>query len=79
MINQVIHGDCFDVLMNIPDGSIDAVITDPPYKYLNHKLESDWDEKAFLPIALECLKKTVCCASLELKKAILGGMLLQWI
>ncbi|MFM6726452.1 MAG: hypothetical protein ACKPJF_18740 [Dolichospermum sp.] len=47
MINQIIHGDCFDVLKNIPDGSIDAVITDPPYKYLNHKLESDWDEKTF--------------------------------
>ncbi|MFM6670534.1 MAG: DNA-methyltransferase [Dolichospermum sp.] len=57
MINQVIHGDCFDVLMNIPDGSIDAVITDPPYKYLNHKLESDWDEKAFFTHCFRVLKK----------------------
>jgi site-specific DNA-methyltransferase (adenine-specific) len=31
MINQIIHGDCFDVLQQIPDNSIDAVITDPPY------------------------------------------------
>ncbi|MFM6347097.1 MAG: DNA-methyltransferase, partial [Dolichospermum sp.] len=53
----VIHGDCFDVLMNIPDGSIDAVITDPPYKYLNHKLESDWDEKAFFTHCFRVLKK----------------------
>jgi DNA modification methylase len=29
MINQVIHGDCFEVLKDIPDGSINAVITDP--------------------------------------------------
>ena len=29
--NQIIHGDCFEILKSIPDGSIDAVITDPPY------------------------------------------------
>ena len=27
----VIHGDCLDVLKHIPKGSVDAVITDPPY------------------------------------------------
>jgi site-specific DNA-methyltransferase (adenine-specific) len=31
MINQIIHGDCFDVLKNIPDSSIDLILTDPPY------------------------------------------------
>jgi site-specific DNA-methyltransferase (adenine-specific) len=31
MFNQIIHSDCFDVLQQIPDNSIDAVITDPPY------------------------------------------------
>jgi site-specific DNA-methyltransferase (adenine-specific) len=25
------HGDCLDVLRTMPDGSVDAVITDPPY------------------------------------------------
>lgn len=47
MLNQIIHGDCFDILKDIPDGSIDAVITDPPYKYLDHRLETDWDERSF--------------------------------
>lgn len=28
---KVIHGDCLDVLRSIPDGCVDAVITDPPY------------------------------------------------
>lgn len=28
---QVIHGDCLEVLKTIPDGSVDAVVTDPPY------------------------------------------------
>ena len=30
MIN-LIHGDCLEVMKSIPDGSIDAIITDPPY------------------------------------------------
>jgi DNA modification methylase len=27
----LIHGDCLDVLRDLPDASVDAVITDPPY------------------------------------------------
>ena len=57
MINQIIHGDCFEVLKTIPDDSIDAVITDPPYKYLKHKLETDWDEKIFFAEVKRILKK----------------------
>lgn len=29
--NTVIHGDCLPVLKSLPDASIDAIITDPPY------------------------------------------------
>lgn len=29
--NQVLHGDCVQVLQTLPGESIDAVITDPPY------------------------------------------------
>ena len=28
---DLIKGDCLEVMANIPDGSIDAIITDPPY------------------------------------------------
>ena len=31
MKNTVIHGDCLEVMKSIPNGSIDAIITDPPY------------------------------------------------
>jgi site-specific DNA-methyltransferase (adenine-specific) len=31
MINKVIHGDCLEVMKDIPDNSIDCCITDPPY------------------------------------------------
>ena len=28
---DVIHGDCLDVMRGMPDASVDAVVTDPPY------------------------------------------------
>lgn len=31
-INKIICGDCLDVMKKIPDNSIDAIITDPPYE-----------------------------------------------
>lgn len=30
-VNRVICGDCLEILPQIPDGAVDAVITDPPY------------------------------------------------
>lgn len=29
--NQIITGDCFDLIKNLPDNSVDLVITSPPY------------------------------------------------
>lgn len=38
-INKIICGNCFDVIQDIPDDSIDVVVTSPPYwakrKYIN--------------------------------------------
>ena len=30
-INEIIQGDCLEILKTFPDNSVDAVITDPPY------------------------------------------------
>lgn len=30
-INQIIHGDCLEVMKTFPDKSVDCVVTDPPY------------------------------------------------
>ena len=30
-LNKVYLGDCLEVMKDIPDGSVDAIITDPPY------------------------------------------------
>ena len=35
MINQVIWGNCLEVLKNFPDESIDLMLTDPPYNAKN--------------------------------------------
>jgi site-specific DNA-methyltransferase (adenine-specific) len=36
-LNKVINGDCIDVMAEIPDDSLDLVLTDPPYSGLNSK------------------------------------------
>jgi len=30
-INKIIHGDCLDVMREMPDKCVDVIITDPPY------------------------------------------------
>lgn len=41
MTYQILQGDCMERLLDIPEGSIDAVVTDPPYGlgFMN----KDWD------------------------------------
>ncbi|MDB6104018.1 MAG: methylase [Gammaproteobacteria bacterium] len=31
IINEVIHGDCIEVLRRVPSESVDLIVTDPPY------------------------------------------------
>lgn len=49
------QGDCLEVMRDIPDGSIDAIITDPPYGY--SFMGKDWD-KAVTSVEIwkECLR-----------------------
>lgn len=38
------HGDCIDVLRTMPDASVDAIVTDPPYfRVLNEPWDRAWD------------------------------------
>ena len=30
-INQILHGDCLEVLQCVPDASVDLILTSPPY------------------------------------------------
>lgn len=49
------HGDCLDVLRELPDASVDAVVTDPPYGL--GFMGREWDDlPPGLPFAQECLR-----------------------
>jgi len=54
---ELLHGDCTELLSKIPDGSINAIITDPPYGYLkNQKLDIPFNETVFFSEAKRVLK-----------------------
>lgn len=42
-VSKVYNMNAFDGLLEIPDSSVDAIITDPPYFIDGHK--DDYDEK----------------------------------
>jgi site-specific DNA-methyltransferase (adenine-specific) len=74
-INNIICGDCLEFMKDIPDNSVDCIITDPPYgiDYLSHwtnnhtKLKNDglkeWQK--YLPLWLNEMKRIItengCC------------------
>lgn len=42
-LDRIIHGDCIEILQQIPDRSIDLVILDPPYwKVISEKWDYKW-------------------------------------
>ena len=52
--NQVLQGDCLELMKDIPDGSVDMVITSPPYDNLrSYKGSLDWGEHIWKPVLSE--------------------------
>lgn len=39
------HGDCLELMKNIPDGSVDLVLTDPPYGTMKNAALDGWNNK----------------------------------
>jgi DNA modification methylase len=60
-INKAIHADCFDILPQIPDASVDVILTDPPYGYLcaeeHRKWDTAFDEPQFFAHCRRVLRK----------------------
>lgn len=55
---KLYNQDCLEGIKNIPDDSIDVILTDPPYLYLkNQKLEREFDEVALFTEWKRVLKK----------------------
>ena len=55
MNTKLIHGDCLEVMKDIPDGSVDLVLTDPPYGTTACK----WDSVIPLEPMWEQLKRII--------------------
>lgn len=51
------HTSMEKLMPTLEDESIDIILTDPPYKYLKHKLETDWNEDFFFNEAKRLLTK----------------------
>lgn len=63
---QLWHGDCFEKMKKIPDGSVDLILCDPPYNLANYSTGNmtfgwrgevnndvaDWDKKELNPADL---------------------------
>lgn len=65
--NQIILGDCRDVMKDIPDDSIDLVLTDPPYGITANKWDIPVDMTIF-PLPM------VCFASQPFSSALIMSM-----
>jgi len=60
-MNNLILGDCLKEMKNIPNESIDAIITDPPYGVLKgHKIETNIDIEKFMQEAFRVIKDDSC-------------------
>jgi site-specific DNA-methyltransferase (adenine-specific) len=54
-MNNIIHGDCLDVMKKIPDGIIDMVLCDLPYQTTSCK----WDQMIPLDLLWEQYKRII--------------------
>ena len=56
----LIHGDCLQVMRDMPDNSVDAVVTDPPYNakkaFMNDNLDDEQYKIFILNIVNSCEK-----------------------
>jgi DNA modification methylase len=58
MINQILQGDCLEVLKSLPDNSVDSIVTDPPYgiSFMGKKWDYDVPSVAVWEECLRVLK-----------------------
>lgn len=54
-MNKIIQGDCLEVMKDIPDNSVDAIVTDPPYGLSFMGKKWDYDVPS-VEIWTECLR-----------------------
>lgn len=58
-MNQVLHGDCLELMKDIPDKSIDLTVTSPPYDNLRtYNGSLDWGEHVWKPVIQDLYRVT---------------------
>jgi site-specific DNA-methyltransferase (adenine-specific) len=64
-LDSVLHGDCLDVLPRIPQGTVDAVVTDPPFAItgglsngMTSRNDTQFFEHWFADVARELIRVT---------------------
>lgn len=55
--SEVFNEDCMVGMARYPDKHFDLILTDPPYLYLDHKLDRDFDEYVFFNECNRLLKQ----------------------
>lgn len=56
---KLYNADCLEIMQRLVNKGmqVDAIITDPPYGYLDHKLDKWFDNNKFFKLAYEIIKK----------------------
>lgn len=61
-LNKIYNIDCLEFMKGMPDKSVDLILTDPPYLYLNHKLDRAFNEELFFSECYRILKpESILC------------------
>src|SRR3990167_10351487 len=73
MINQVVNGDCLEVLKSLPENAVDSIVTDPPAGI--SFMGKEWDNKG----DLMGFQDFICQAFTEAIRVLKpGGYALVW-
>ncbi|MDD5272856.1 MAG: DNA methyltransferase [Methylovulum sp.] len=70
-IDQIIHGDCLEVMGRLPNECIDMIFTDPPYGHGNHN--GDWNARLNAHRGIE--NKPIANDDQESMRRVVSGML----
>ena len=67
-IDKVICGDCLEVMKDIPDNSVDLVLTDPPYNYKQDfgVCKDSWTQEEYELFLNDIIKQCHCITKKEI-------------
>ena len=73
ILNQIIQGDCLEVMADWPDGCVDLVVTSPPYGHVRDYNGFEVDIYAVIEQIARLLKQGGCCVWNEADQVVNGS------